>query len=278
MIERGNPLSTVTKVTSEIWRNVETQVREARQWQVWHRWWYGLWHRHRIEPFSKITFNHKQSEWPIAKDVGLFSKRCNARHRQTFYDLVNVYVFDIGRICIHGKELLRQFAFHQKIQGKYHLKANVRDIWTVDIGTIRWDFLVSQISWESSPSKMKKSSVSRMQRFVYSQILCYVLERWIRNQHQILFGKNSWVGSTVHHNTELWTQFTESRWNSSGIFFPAFTSLQFIKKVHELMSKMGDTSQFQGRIIFMSMFDDIIWWNKDNEKECFANATLVSLF
>ena len=29
-------------------------------------------------------------------------------------------------------------------------------------------------------SMMKKSSVSRMQRFMYSQILCYVLERWIR--------------------------------------------------------------------------------------------------
>ena len=24
------------------------------------------------------------------------------------------YVFDIGSICIHGKELLRQFTFHQK--------------------------------------------------------------------------------------------------------------------------------------------------------------------
>ena len=62
-------------------------------------------------------------------------------------------------------------------------------------------FGVSQISWESSPwnsslwSMMKKSSVSRMQRFTYSQILCYVLERWIRTQHQILFGSDSWNGS-----------------------------------------------------------------------------------
>ena len=65
---------------------------------------------------------------------------------------------------------------------------------------------------------MKKSSVCRMERFMYSRILCYALERWIRTQHQILFGKNSWVGSRVHHNTQLWTQLTESRWNSSGIF------------------------------------------------------------
>ena len=28
----------------------------------------------------------------------------------------------------------------------------------------------------------------------------------------------------------------------------------------------------------MSMFNDIFWRNKDNEKECIANSTLVSLF
>ena len=52
----------------------------------------------------------------------------------------NVYVFDSWSISIHGKELLRQFAFHQKYKGKSHFKADVRDIWTVAIGTIRWDF------------------------------------------------------------------------------------------------------------------------------------------
>ena len=28
----------------------------------------------------------------------------------------------------------------------------------------------------------------------------------------------------------------------------------------------------------MSMFNDIIWRNKDNEKECIVDSTLVSLF
>ena len=40
---------------------------------------------------------------------------------------------------------------------------------------------------------MKKSSVSRMQRFMYSQILCYVLERWFRTQQQILLENSSWI-------------------------------------------------------------------------------------
>ena len=65
---------------------------------------------------------------------------------------------------------------------------------------------------------MKKSSVSRMRRLTYFQILCYALERGIRTQHEILFGEKSWVGSRVHHNTEFWTQLMVRRWNSSGIF------------------------------------------------------------
>ena len=41
--------------------------------------------------------------------------------------LGNVNVFDSGSICIHGKESLRQFAFHQIYSAKSHFKANVRD-------------------------------------------------------------------------------------------------------------------------------------------------------
>ena len=46
----------------------------------------------------------------------------------------------------------------------------------------------------------------------------------------------------------------EFEWN----IFPRFTTLQLISKVQESMTKMGDPSQFKGRIIFMSMFNDII--------------------
>ena len=66
----------------------------------------------------------------------------------------------------------------------------------------------------------------------------------------------------------------EFEWN----IIPGFTSLQLVDKVQEFMTKMGNRSQFQGRIIFMSMFNDITWRSTDNERECIANATLVSLF
>ena len=59
-----------------------------------------------------------QGEWSSAKDSRPILTRCNTRQQQTFFNLVNVFVFDIGSICNHGKESLRNFTFHQKIQEK----------------------------------------------------------------------------------------------------------------------------------------------------------------
>ena len=56
----------------------------------------------------------------------------------------------------------------------------------------------------------------------------------------------------------------EFEWN----IFPGFITLQLCSKVQEFMSKMSDPSEFKGRIIFMSMFNDIIWGSEDNEREC----------
>ena len=115
------------------------------------------------------------------------------------------------------------------------------------------------------------------------------------------------------HNSELWTQLTESRWHSSAVFsrgclgkmsenppsniawedrltwfksspeyraldkmdgeplefewniFPGCTTLQLCNKVQEFLSTMSKQPQeFTGRIIFMSMFNDISWRSKDN--------------
>ena len=54
--------------------------------------------------------------------------------------------------------------------------------------------------------------------------------------------------------------------------------MQLVDEVHKFMNKMSGRAKFQGRIIFMSMFNDIIWRTEDNEQECISNATLVSLF
>ena len=47
----------------------------------------------------------------------------------------------------------------------------------------------------------------------------------------------------------------EFEWN----IFQGFTTLQLVQEVQMFMNKMGEPEQFQGRIILMSMFNDIMW-------------------
>ena len=68
---------------------------------------------------------------------------------------------------------------------------------------------------------------------------------------------------------------TEFEWN----IFPGFTTLQLCGKINDPLSRLGETPEtFTGRILFMSMFNDISCDNKDNEEECLANAKVVSIF
>ena len=67
----------------------------------------------------------------------------------------------------------------------------------------------------------------------------------------------------------------EFEWN----IFPGFNTLQLSEEVKSLRLSLGETPEnFTGRIIFMSMFNDISCGSRDNEKECLANAKLFSLY
>ena len=62
-------------------------------------------------------------------------------------------------------------------------------------------------------------------------------------------------------------------WN----IFPKFTTLQLCNKVHEFLSGMStEREDFTGRIMFMSMLNDIS--SQDNEQECELSAQLVSMY
>ena len=68
---------------------------------------------------------------------------------------------------------------------------------------------------------------------------------------------------------------TEFEWN----IFPGFTTLQFCGKVTDLLSNLGvEPETFTGRILFISMFNDISCDGKGNKKECLATAKVVSKF
>ena len=67
----------------------------------------------------------------------------------------------------------------------------------------------------------------------------------------------------------------EFEWN----IFQGFNTLQLSEEVKSLLYRLGETPEnFTGRILFVSMFNDISCGTKDNEEECLANARLVSLY
>ena len=68
---------------------------------------------------------------------------------------------------------------------------------------------------------------------------------------------------------------TEFEWN----IFPGFTTLQLCDKINDLLSDLGQTPEtFTGRILFMSMFNDIFCDRYDNKNECLRNANIVKTF
>ena len=62
-------------------------------------------------------------------------------------------------------------------------------------------------------------------------------------------------------------------------YFQGFNTLQVNEEVKSLLFRLGETPEnFTGRILFMSMFNDISCGTKDNATACLANAKLVSLY
>ena len=67
----------------------------------------------------------------------------------------------------------------------------------------------------------------------------------------------------------------EFEWN----IFQGFNTLQLSQEVKSSLLRYDETPEnFTGRIIYMSMFNDISCGSRDNEKECESNARLVSQY
>ena len=68
---------------------------------------------------------------------------------------------------------------------------------------------------------------------------------------------------------------TEFEWN----IFPGFTTLQLCDRISDLLSSLGQTPEsFTGRILFMSMFNDISCEGKGNKEQCLKDADYVKTF
>ena len=80
---------------------------------------------------------------------------------------------------------------------------------------------------------------------------------------------------------DAWTTRGQGKVERSASIFPGVrhTTLQILKEIEEIMTGLQTIpEEFEDRIIFMSMFNDIDWTQKGNYKECFSNSDKVKDF
>ena len=164
-----------------------------------------------------------------------------------------------------GKELLRQFAFFKNTVENLTLKQMFETSEQLILEQSEEIFGVSQISWESSPWKQlslvndeEVISLSHAKVYVFSDpVLC--LGKMNRNptSNTVWEWQLGWFKDSSQYRTldAIDGEPTEFEWN----IYSGSTTLELVHEVQQFMSKMGETDQFQGRIIFMSMFNDIMW-------------------
>ena len=104
--------------------------------------------------------------------------------------------------------------------------------------------------------------------YMYSQILCYVSAKFFNILNATKLGRTELREYEPREATEILRMSKESRRNSSGTLSQGFTTLQLCDKISDLLSSMGQTPEsFTGRILFMSMFNDISCDRYDNKDE-----------
>ena len=136
------------------------------------------------------------------------------------------------------------------------------------------------INWESSPWKQlslvndeEVVSLSHAKVYVFSDsVKCLGKVYQNPTSNTVWERQLDWFKDSSQYRTldTIDGEPMEFEWN----MFPRFTTLQLVQEVQKFMNKMGETPQFKGRIIFMSMFNDIIWRSEDNEQECESSAQL----
>ena len=125
---------------------------------------------------------------------------------------------------------------------------------------------------------MKQLSIFSAQKSMSSQILCCVSE----GSFNILEPNEAWKKRIEGVRTEksyrdyhgINGEPTEFEWN----IFPGFTTLQLCGKDNDPLSDLGEAPEtFIGRILFMSMFNDISCDRKGNKEDCLANVRVVKV-
>ena len=142
--------------------------------------------------------------------------------------------------------------------------------------TIRWE----KHSWKylSLIGDERVINLQRAKVYVFSDsVLCLGKIHQHPNSNESWKNRIEWITTSQSYRDfdGISGEPTEFEWN----IFPGFTTLQLCDRISDLLSELGQTPEtFTGRILFMSMFNDISCGTKDNERECLANAKVVSIF
>ena len=174
----------------------------------------------------------------------------------------NVHVCDIGISDIHGKELLRQLAFHQEHK-RSHNESNDRHICEIGVWT-RWDLwsednclgkffmeaLVCDWWWTSHQSSVHKAYIfhffKKKSSLLFLIVFFFV---YVFTDSVLCLGK-------IHENSQ-----SNSAWEQRLEWFKEYI-----------------VTQKFGQSFIISIFDDISWSSRDNKLECESNARLISLY
>ena len=124
---------------------------------------------------------------------------------------------------------------------------------------------------------MKESSIFNAKVYVFSDsVLCLGRVHQYPKSNEAWKDRKGWIitDQSYRDYDGISGEPTEFEWN----FFPEFTTLQLYGKVTDLLSRLGEEPEtFTGRILFMSMFNDIFCDGKGNEEECVANSKVDSI-
>ena len=221
------------------------------------------------------SFLHRVND-RVREDSRPILKRCNTRQQEAFFNMVNIYVFDIGSICIHGKESLRNFTFHPKIQGT---DLTIKQMFDISEKLIVGqsdeiyegnpinceDSLWKQLSWVGDEEVI---SLSHAKVYVFSDSVLWPLKDEPEPTIKYCLGRQVDV---VQEFTVIQKLGQNWRWaNEIRVeYFPRIHHIavqQQSPRVH--VKKSEKPEEFTGRIIFMSMFNGISWGSQDSEQEC----------
>ena len=182
---------------------------------------------------------------------------------------MNVYGCDDECSDIHGEEFPGQSEFHYEYN-RSHTEENVRHI-CKNCGRTRRDLqsrydYCEKHSWKNV-SLIGDETVINLQRAkvnVFSDsVLCVGRVHQYPMSNEFWKDRIGWITTSRSYRDYdgISGEPTELEWN----IFPGFTTLQLYGKVTDLLSRLRETPEiFTGRILFMSMFNDISCDKKDN--------------